>query len=392
MSLFFQRSTATLQATMVAQGVDMRSAGKGAVATSDTALRHSAVWACLRLRADLVSTTPLDVFRRVKGVQIEMPRPPLFSEPGGPGIELEEWLYSSQMDLDRFGNTVGVITERDGLGKPRRIELAPMQDVSVHVRQGMLDHYRIAGTKYDPSDIWHEKQFTVPGLAVGLSPVAYAAWSLGTYLSAQEFALAWFDSDAAPAGHLRNTLKPTVDEPDAKAIKARFKNAVRDRDIFVTGRDWEYTFQQVPANTVMFLEQQQYGVADAARFFGAPGDLIGAETSTGSITYASITQRNLQLLIMNLGPVFVRREKALSRAIYGSQYAKFTTDATVLRMDPEARSKTILAKISGRALAPSEARELDNLPPFTDEQLAEFDRLFGAPRLDKPADKIGAPA
>src|SRR5262249_28814665 len=33
--------------------------------------------------------------------------------------------------------------------------------------------------------------------------------------------------------------------------------------------------------------------------------------------------------------------------------------------------------IDARMRAPSEARELDNLPPFTDDQLAEFDRLFG---------------
>jgi hypothetical protein len=35
---------------------------------------------------------------------------------------------------------------------------------------------------------------------------------------------------------------------------------------------------------------------------------------------------------------------------------------------------------TSRVLAPSEARALEDLPPFTDEQLAEFDRVYGAPR------------
>jgi hypothetical protein len=35
--------------------------------------------------------------------------------------------------------------------------------------------YRIRGKLYDPEHIWHEKQFTVAGLPVGLSPIDHAA-------------------------------------------------------------------------------------------------------------------------------------------------------------------------------------------------------------------------
>jgi hypothetical protein len=56
---------------------------------------------------------------------------------------------------------------------------------------------------------------------------------------------------------------------------------------------------------------------------------------------------------------------------------KLNTDA-LLRMDPEARARTIGSQITNRTLAPSEARALENRPPFTEDQLAEFDRLFGS--------------
>ncbi len=39
----------------------------GVYVSTDTALRTSAVWACLRLRADLISSFPVDVFRTVDG-------------------------------------------------------------------------------------------------------------------------------------------------------------------------------------------------------------------------------------------------------------------------------------------------------------------------------------
>lgn len=388
MSIFRQRS-ANLSATLAALGMPNRSSVSSISVTSETSLRHSAVWACLRLRADLISTTPVDVFRRVAGVQVEMSKPPLLVTPSG-YCGLEEWLYSSQFDLDRFGNAFGIITERDGVGYPSRIDLVSAESVTVVVKDGDVTGYRVGGMTYDARDIWHERQYTVAGLHVGLSPIAYAAYSIGTYLSAQEFALDWFGSGAAPSGHLRNTLVPSIDPADATAIKSRFKNAVKGRDLLVTGRDWEYTMASVPANTTMFLDEMKYGVADVCRFLGVPGDLIDAETSTGSVTYASISQRNLQLLIMNLGPAFVRREKALSRALPAPRYVKFNTDATVLRMDPAARGDAILARVAGKTLAPSEARELDNLPPFTPEQVAEFDALF-APRAAAPMSQNDAP-
>jgi hypothetical protein len=51
--------------------------------TNDTALRNAAVWACLRLRADLVSSFPIDVYRYVNGIQVEVPKPPVLVTPGG---------------------------------------------------------------------------------------------------------------------------------------------------------------------------------------------------------------------------------------------------------------------------------------------------------------------
>lgn len=372
----FRRREANLNATLEALGVPARSSSVGSVpVTSDSALRHSAVWAACRLRADLVSTTPLDVFRRVDGVQVEVARPPLLTEPdGGPIVH---WLYSTQFDLDRLGNAVGVITGRDGAGFPQSVELVPAAEVAVRGRGPVIDHWLIAGKRYAPRDVWHERQYTVAGLPLGLSPVAYAAWSVGGYLSAQQFALDWFANGVAPSGHFKNTEVAIVEPAKADAIKDRFKRAVMNRDVLVTGKDWQFDLVAADAAQASFLEQMKYGISDVARFFGVPGDLLEAEVSSGSITYANVTQRNLQLLVLNLGPVFVRREAALSAALPKPRYVKFNTDA-LLRMDPQTRATMLLAQVAGRVLAPSEARELDNRPPFTPEQETEFDRLFGA--------------
>ena len=202
MSLFSKRS-GTTAAELIPSRIGP---SRGSVTiTNDTALRHSAVWACLRLRANLVSTMPVDLYRRVNGVQVEVPKPKVLVSPGGERVDMGEWLYSTQFDLDRAGNCFGLITERDGLNLPSRIDLVSLGDVTVIIRKGELYKYRIGGTEYDPSAVWHEKQNTVAGLHVGLSPVAYAAWSIGEYLSIQDFALDWFGNATVPPAHLKKT-------------------------------------------------------------------------------------------------------------------------------------------------------------------------------------------
>lgn len=373
MSLFRRRDNAGATADQLIPPRPGTGLGAAAV-TNETALRHSAVWACLRLRANLISTMPVDLYRKVDGIQVEVPKPAVLVTPGGDEVEMPEWMYSSQFDLDRVGNGVGLITARDGLGLPARIELVPIGDVTVRMRKGKKT-YRIGGTKYEPHEVWHEKQYTVAGLPVGLSPVAYAAWSISEYLSIQQFALDWFSGGAIPSAHLKNTAK-TLTPDKADEAKRRFKAAVANRDLFVTGLDWDYNMIQAEQAGADWLAAKAASIGDIARYFDAPSDLIDASVSGSSITYANMGQRNLQFLIMSLGPAVTRRENALSRLSSRPRFVKLNRNA-LLAMDPQTQASVIKTRIDSRTLAPSEARAYYDQGPFTEQQMAEFDRLFG---------------
>jgi HK97 family phage portal protein len=362
-----------------------RSTGAGsqvARVTEDTALRHSAVWAALRLRADLESSMPVDVYRRVAGIQVEMVKPPVLVTPGGPEVGIKEWMYSSRVDLDRAGNTCGLIVARDKLGYPAVIELQELAATRIYVKNGKISTFKFRGVEYDPYDVWHEKQYTVAGCPVGLSPVSYAKWTISQYLTAQQFSVEWFGSGGLPAAELKNTAK-TVTPTESEDIKLRFKATVGPGDVFVHGNDWEYSPLQAIESDQQWINTQQYGVPEIARFFGVPADLLDSAVSGQSVTYASISQRNLQFLIMNLGPAIDRREWALSRLLPKPRFVKLNSDA-ILRMDPETRAKVLGQQVRDRLRAPSEQRAVDDLPPFTTDQLAEFDRIFGPPKSPTP--------
>ena len=342
--------------------------------TRDSSLQSSVKWACLRLRADLISTTPLDVFRQTAtGPMAQVATPPVLRAPDGV-IDISEWLYSSQFDLDDIGNHFALITARDRAGLPSVLEPLPADDVVVRVRDGQVT-YEVGGTPVDTANIWHERQHSTSGSVLGLSPTAYAASLMSANMSAQAFAASWFAGHGVPAAHLRNSAK-TLNAPEATAAKAKFLDTVSTGGVFVTGSDWEYTPLGAKASEAAFLEMLKASAPDICRFYGVPGDMVDVESSTGNITYANVTQRNLQFLILNLGPAITRRERAFSNALTPrGQVVKFNTDA-ILRMDPAARITQMSAEIDKRLLTVTEGRELLNRSPLTPDEEAEFARLF----------------
>lgn len=355
--------------------------------TRSKSLQASVKWACLRLRADLVSTMPIDVFReKPGGLMVEAAKPPVFTNPTAGDWDWTDWAFQTQWDLDDVGNCFGLITALDVNQRPARIEPVAAEKVSIRVK-GDTVTYLVDGTAVPTERIWHERQFPVAGSVMGLSPTAYAALVLSGSLSATQFIADWFAGNAIPAAHLRNAEK-VLNQKAAQETKELFEATVRTGDVFVTGKDWEYSILGAKASEAAFLDALKATAPDLTRFYGVPGDVVDVESSTGNITYANVTQRNLQLLTLNMGPTIIRRERAFTRRLVPrGQTVKLNTDA-MLRMDPAARADALDKAITARRMTVTEARGLDNRPPLTAEQEAEFERLFPS-RTQQPS-KQGA--
>ena len=359
--------------------------GAGATSvTADTALRSSAVWAARRLRANLISTLPVDSYKERPGsIRTTVPNPNITFINAGQVIRWDEFLYATQWDLDGCGNAFGVITEKNALGLPTRIELVNVGDVVLQPRYTggqILDPelvWRIGGTEYKYEDLWHERQYVVPGLPLGLNAIAYAAYAIGSYLSAQDFALKWFNNDALPAAVLKNE-EETVPASVAEAAKAKYQASMTPGGVFVTGRDWSLTPVSAAENSNKYIETMQYGVPDIARFFDVPADLIDGAISGSSVTYANVSQRMLQLLVAHLGPSITRRENALSEKLHPRpRYIKLNRKA-LLAMDPLAQAQLLSAEITSRFTTPDEARALYDKAPLTQADKDLFADLFGS--------------
>lgn len=379
-----QRDGVAARDLLAARG---RTSGAVGRVSAERARRHSVVWAAQRIRADLVSVMPIDVYKpSALGINTKAPTPPVLVEPWetaeGHPMAIGEWLYSSQSAVDAHGNAFGVIREKDAYGLPSRIELVSPDDVTLTIRGSRIKKCRVNGEKVELEDLWHERQYTVPGLPIGLSPIAHAALTLQTGLSAQEFALDWFTNGAAPSSHLRNT-EQTLNAAEAARTKRRFLASQQPGGVFVSGKDWEYSALSAKAAESGFVEQADLTNADLCRFLSVPADIVDvAAAASSSITYANIVQRNLQLLVLHLGPSIKRREDALSRLAFGDRFVKLNRSA-LLAMDDKTRAELFKQQIDARTRTPDEVRGIDDMQPLAESDYAQFERLFGARSLPK---------
>jgi HK97 family phage portal protein len=346
----------------------------GVAVGTDQALRLSAVWSCVRLLADAVSTLPLDVYRR--GERDPLPElPPLLRTPAA-GMSLNEWLYAVMVSLLLRGNAYGIITARSGATLlPSQVDLAHPDRLAITVLPDGRVQHRLNGKEIPAADVWHVRAYTFPGTVLGLSPVEYARQTIGLGLAAERFGAKFFGDGATPTGILYADRDPG---PKAvKDLKAEWMAAHSNR------RDaGPYAAEQPGGRAPAVLagvkfepisvnaeESQFLGTLDAnvnaiARLYGVPPEMIGG-TTAGPLAYTSPEMRSLDLLTYTIRGWLVRLENAISALLPSNQYARFNAGGLV-RVDLKSRYEAHEIALRAGFLTVNEVRELEDRGPLPD--------------------------
>jgi phage portal protein BeeE len=84
----------------------------GVSVTTDSAQRLSAVWACIRLLCDTISTMPVHSF--AIGSQVPIDPPPMILRTPAAGTPFHEWVAMIMRSLLTHGDAWGLISSRAG--------------------------------------------------------------------------------------------------------------------------------------------------------------------------------------------------------------------------------------------------------------------------------------
>ena len=343
---------------------DQPNTAAGATVTADTAQRLSAVWACVRLLTDVVSTMPCHAYTAGSRDPVD-PAPPMLRSPAA-GVPFHDWIAQVLRSLLLTGNAWGIITSRVGAGlRPSQIELIAPHRVTVQVATDGTVTYRLDGREIDRDDLWHLRAYPTPGSLLGLSPIGHAAQSVGVGLAAETFGAQFFGDGATPSGLL--TTDQRLSNEQARQLSAVwntfFNNRRGERRVAVLGDGTKFQPVSVRPEESQFLETQRFTVAQICRLYGVPPEMVGAD-SGNSLTYANVEMRSIDFLTYAINPWLVRLETALTDLVPRGQYVKFNAGG-LLRTDLKTRYESYEIGLRAGFLTRDEVRQLEDREPLS---------------------------
>jgi HK97 family phage portal protein len=335
----------------------------------EQALRNSASWACMDVLADAIGRTPFDVVRGEGATRRPVvPQPSSVSDPSGV-VLTDVWRNQLGWSLVTDGNAFGQITSWTPRVYPNTTELLDPSMVMERkvvngVPQVQIDNE--VHQLYPFGDIWHVPgRVVLPGSPFGLSPVAYSANAIGTSLSAEQFSSRFFTDGGHPTAIIYSSSP--IDKAQAQDIKHSHRQATSgNREVAVMGADLKYEKIQVDPKDSQFIDLMRFEVEQACRFWRVPPVMVYAAMSGQAVTYANVTEADINFLKHSLDGYFVRVETAMTAILPRPQHVKLNRNA-ILRADPKSRYEQYSVALANRQTSVNEVRALEDQPPFGPE-------------------------
>lgn len=191
------------------------SSAAGMSVTPETAMKLSAVFACIRVRSESLATCPLIVYRRIpNGGKVRAPEHPLYKvlhDKPNQWQTAVEFIEMMQAHLDLRGNAFSRIVPGPAGAIDQLVPLHPDLVQVYRLPNGRLKYQvrsRFDGEVdwFAQDEIFHIRGLSADGL-VGLSPIAVQRETIGTGLGIQDYSGRFFANDARVGTFLKHPNK-----------------------------------------------------------------------------------------------------------------------------------------------------------------------------------------
>jgi HK97 family phage portal protein len=374
----------------------------GVRVTPETALRLSAVFACVRLIAETFSTLPFELYRKKSSKRTQVTNHwivPLFTRRPNPFQNAFEWREMLQGHLALRGNCYNFI-ESDGRGQITALTPIHPDAVKVKLINAEGTDYRYVVTDrtgrslpYSRDQIWHLRGLSSDGV-LGMSPISLARESIGLGLAAQDYGARFFANDASPSSGWVENPGYFKDKSQRESFRESFQKVLGGVNrgkvaIFERGMKWHEV--SVHNNDAQFLETRKFQVNDIARIFRVPPHMIAdLERATNN----NIEQMSLEFIKYCMTPWVERWEASIEAdllldGIDDGLEISFDFDR-LARGDSAARANFYQSGINTGWLTRNEARAAESLDPIDglDEPLRPLNEV---PNDQEPATNPQAP-
>lgn len=376
----------------------------GAVVNEQTAMRVSAVYACVSLIAGTIAQLPIEVYERIDGWSKPLPDHPywwiLNEQPAPIWGGTPYWEFMVAQMLLRGGGISYLVRNR--AGAITAILPWPRSQVQWKVIRGesprepaRLRYYFQAEDGYfgaDQDDVLH-----FPGF--GFNPTTYDALSviqwgarngIGIAMKGDEFAGKFFGQGAQPqfAVTAAGEMTPSQQDDFRDAWVKKYSGAGINGIPLILTEGLDIKELSMSATDAQLLESRQWQVVDVARAFGVPPQLIG-ETEKASTWGAGVEQIVLAYSKFTISPHIGRIHDELNRKIFRTarNFCEHSRDA-LLEGDSKAQSELYAKALGGPGsqgyMSVNEVRRRRRLPPANNPKFNEpVEAGKGKPEKDK---------
>ncbi|MBK3333547.1 phage portal protein [Burkholderia pseudomallei] len=344
--------------------------------TSDSALRLTAVYACVRVLAESVSMLPFVLYTE--------------SADGAKKPNKSHWLYKLlavrpndfQNPLE-FRETMQAHCALRGNAFARMIsnasgevtDLIPMHPDRVTIEM-LVDNARGVNwrysyrnpdgteTKLGRGEVFHLRGLSGDGV-IGYNPIQAAREAVSTGLAAQDYGRRYFENDATPGGWIEYPGQ-FKDDDQKRRFREQFQATQTGRHRHKTAvleLGMKYHQISVTNDDAQFIETRKFSVSEIARLFRIPPHLIG---DLDKATFSNIEQQSIEFVNFTLMPWLVRWEEAIRYTFLELEdelNCEFQVTA-LLRGDAAARATYYHNGILDGWMVRNEARKAEGMNPL----------------------------
>jgi len=333
--------------------------------TEDTAMQVSAVWACVRLLSETVSSLPFNVYEKQQNgrkladtfyfQQFMSKKPNRYQT-------RQEFFETMMLNLTLHGNAYAKVQRING----RVTSLLPMMSAQVEVRLAedgavIYEYTTDNQTEFlSEKSVWHLKLYG-NGI-VGKSPLAFGRNLIGVAQAAESAVTKIYANGGKRSGALVLDKLLTPEQRDQ--IRKNFGSLTSNTDdrLLVLEMGMKFDPIAMSPQDIELLASRKFQLEEICRWFGVPSILVN--DTSGSTTWGSgIEQLVSGFYKLNLRPYLERIEASIQANLFtdeeSSKYEVEFDFEGLLRSDLKTRLEGYRTAISGSILTPNEVRKIE---------------------------------
>jgi len=337
----------------------------GMTVNEDTSLKLSAVYACVRLISDTVSTLPYDQFIRRDGQRF--PYRPKDGWVGRPSMEMPPTTFWKQVLISLLldGNAFVLITRSGN----EIVELTPLNPKQVRIeKENGRKVYVIAENRRVGDDqMLHVTEMLMPGQLRGVSRIEQAKESLGLGLALEEYAAQFFGNGAYAGGVLEfpDKLSPEQRKEIRETWNSVHQGPRRAHRVGMLWGGGKFNPLTVDPSASQLVDQRKFAVEEVARIFRVPPFMLGV-SENAAMAFASIEQQQLFFRQHTIQPYVQIIEDHFQQLLENpSTFLKFNM-SSIVRADLATRYSSYNTALLAGFMSVNDVRRLEDMGPVDD--------------------------